>query len=113
MITCDRCRQGFDFVSFIGGVALCKGCVKAYDTDLLRCRTKGTMSVSPGGSGVRSSNVLLELGNHLSANKERDACLSPLRSILCSAWCQPERREQSALSLACPSSRSECAPRIL
>lgn len=41
MITCDRCRQGFDFVSFIGGVALCKGCVKAYDTDLLRCRTKG------------------------------------------------------------------------
>jgi hypothetical protein len=40
MIVCDRCGQGFDFISFIGGVALCGSCVKVYDSDLLRCYTR-------------------------------------------------------------------------
>lgn len=40
MIVCDSCLKGFDFVSFIGGVALCKACVRVYDKDLMSCYTR-------------------------------------------------------------------------
>lgn len=36
---CDKCCRIFDFISFIGGVALCRECVKPYDAELLHCLT--------------------------------------------------------------------------
>lgn len=39
MIRCDACGAPCEFVSFIGGVALCRLCVAPWNERLLLCRS--------------------------------------------------------------------------